>query len=695
MGVVDARAAADLPRRLPATRSWRACARPPGCAFCGNRPADGMAVIEELGAHHLRTGEVILYTSADSVLQLAAHDDVLPEPDLLAACAAARAVMTGEHAVGRVIARPFTGAPGAFTRTTGRKDFSVRPAGPSYLDELQEAGVAGPRGGEGARPVRRRRHRRRPRRRHERAGARGDRRAWSTSSTPAWCSRTSSRPTSSTATATTPRASRGALTEIDAAVGGWLERLRARRPPGPDRRPRRRPDDAPHATTRASTRRCWPASRATAAAATTARWPTSAPAPWTGWPAATTPACRARASSDDRGRRPPRDGGRGPRPPRGARARGRRRRLVRLRRRAAEEAAAEAEAGSAAAAAAPTAAAVAAGGSSCCSWSAPSRSSSSSRSCAPPRSAAGARSASPRSASPRPRRPRTTRPSPRSGSRPTRPRSSGPSRSPGTPATAGRSPDLLGPDLLAEWTRRLDDFDAKGWHNRVRVLGTPSVRVRRHDEPRRGRGRPRRGPDRGAPGRPRRDARRAADLPHGPEPAPRRRCASGGRWPSATGAGACSRSSRTPRASHHLDAPIVATPWGDDARLRDEASTELAVAERPPRRVAPGELADLRVRGHGARRPRWTWRWPTRASTRRSSRRPCGGSSTAWTEAVDGPDAPLEALASRAAVRRAALRRGRLARDPPRRPRRARGRRDASSAWRRTPTRRRWPSRRP
>jgi phosphopentomutase len=109
--------------------------------FCGNRPADGIAIIEELGEHHLRTGEVILYTSADSVLQLAAHDDVLPEADLHAACEAARGVMHGEHAVGRVIARPFTGEPGHFTRTGGRRDYSLEPPRPSYLVELQAAGV--------------------------------------------------------------------------------------------------------------------------------------------------------------------------------------------------------------------------------------------------------------------------------------------------------------------------------------------------------------------------------------------------------------------------------------------------------------------------------------------------------------------------------------------------------------------------
>ena len=112
-----------------------------GMRFCANRPADGLAIIDELGEHHLRTGEVILYTSADSVLQLAAHDEVVPEPELHAACRAAREVMRGEHAVGRVIARPFTGTPGHFARTGGRRDFSLEPPRRSYLVELHDAGV--------------------------------------------------------------------------------------------------------------------------------------------------------------------------------------------------------------------------------------------------------------------------------------------------------------------------------------------------------------------------------------------------------------------------------------------------------------------------------------------------------------------------------------------------------------------------
>ena len=112
-----------------------------GARFCCNRPYSGTQVIEDFGEHHLRTGELILYTSADSVLQIAAHNDVLDEPSLHSLCAKVRAVMTGEHAVGRVIARPFTGTPGAFRRTTGRHDYSLEPPARSYLQELQDAGV--------------------------------------------------------------------------------------------------------------------------------------------------------------------------------------------------------------------------------------------------------------------------------------------------------------------------------------------------------------------------------------------------------------------------------------------------------------------------------------------------------------------------------------------------------------------------
>jgi phosphopentomutase len=106
-----------------------------------NRPDNGLAAIEAFGAEHLETGALIVYTSQDSVLQLAAHVDRLPESDLHALCARVREAMTGEHAVGRVIARPFRGEPGAFARTEGRRDFALAPPGPTHLEALAAAGV--------------------------------------------------------------------------------------------------------------------------------------------------------------------------------------------------------------------------------------------------------------------------------------------------------------------------------------------------------------------------------------------------------------------------------------------------------------------------------------------------------------------------------------------------------------------------
>ncbi len=106
-----------------------------------NRPASGTAVLEELGEEHLRTGEPIVYTSADSVFQVACHESVVPVPRLYDWCLAARAILQGEHAVGRVIARPFEGRPGSFARTPRRRDYSLPPTGPTYLDELSDRSV--------------------------------------------------------------------------------------------------------------------------------------------------------------------------------------------------------------------------------------------------------------------------------------------------------------------------------------------------------------------------------------------------------------------------------------------------------------------------------------------------------------------------------------------------------------------------
>jgi phosphopentomutase len=107
----------------------------------GNRPASGTEIIQELGAEHLRTGRPIVYTSADSVFQLAAHTEVVPLAELYRWCAIARDLLRGEHAVGRVIARPFTGLPGAFVRTAERRDWALAPPSPTLLDHVQRAGL--------------------------------------------------------------------------------------------------------------------------------------------------------------------------------------------------------------------------------------------------------------------------------------------------------------------------------------------------------------------------------------------------------------------------------------------------------------------------------------------------------------------------------------------------------------------------
>ena len=116
--------------------------RATGRGVIGNAPWEGLAAIEALGERHLRTGDLIVYTSQDSVFQVAAHVDVVSEEELYRHCAAAREMLRGEHAVGRVIARPFTGSPGSFRRTPGRRDLALEPPSRSYLDELTDAGVA-------------------------------------------------------------------------------------------------------------------------------------------------------------------------------------------------------------------------------------------------------------------------------------------------------------------------------------------------------------------------------------------------------------------------------------------------------------------------------------------------------------------------------------------------------------------------
>ena len=113
-----------------------------GRTVLGNRPASGTEIIAELGEDHLKTGRPIVYTSGDSVFQIATHKSVVPLPTLYEWSRTARRLLTGPHTVGRVIARPFEGEPGAFVRSSERRDFSVPPPGPTVLDRLQDAGVA-------------------------------------------------------------------------------------------------------------------------------------------------------------------------------------------------------------------------------------------------------------------------------------------------------------------------------------------------------------------------------------------------------------------------------------------------------------------------------------------------------------------------------------------------------------------------
>jgi phosphopentomutase len=111
-----------------------------GRGVLGNRPASGTEIIQELGEEHQRTGKWIVYTSADSVFQIAAHEETIPLEELYAGCRAAREILTGKHAVGRVIARPFVGEPGSYERTANRHDFSLEPRIPNYLTLVRDAG---------------------------------------------------------------------------------------------------------------------------------------------------------------------------------------------------------------------------------------------------------------------------------------------------------------------------------------------------------------------------------------------------------------------------------------------------------------------------------------------------------------------------------------------------------------------------
>jgi phosphopentomutase len=107
----------------------------------GNKPASGTVILDELGEEHMRSGAPIVYTSADSVFQVAAHEEVIPPEELWRICAIARELMRGEHNIGRIIARPFLGTgKGEFKRTANRKDFSVRPTGETVVERAHNSG---------------------------------------------------------------------------------------------------------------------------------------------------------------------------------------------------------------------------------------------------------------------------------------------------------------------------------------------------------------------------------------------------------------------------------------------------------------------------------------------------------------------------------------------------------------------------
>src|SRR6202048_4180316 len=112
-----------------------------GRGTIGNKPASGTEIIKELGEEHVRTGKPIVYTSADSVFQIATHEEVVPIDELYRMCEIARKLLDGPHRVGRVIARPFTGTIGNFVRTSRRHDYAVDPPRPMLMDVLQERSV--------------------------------------------------------------------------------------------------------------------------------------------------------------------------------------------------------------------------------------------------------------------------------------------------------------------------------------------------------------------------------------------------------------------------------------------------------------------------------------------------------------------------------------------------------------------------
>ena len=140
MGIVTPVAMPTYPHGFPSSIIEEFAHRT-GRGVLGNKPASGTEIIQELGEEHQKTGKWIVYTSADSVFQVAAHEETIPLEELYEACGVAREILTGPHAVGRVIARPFTGEPGNYVRTPNRHDWSLKPKQPNYLTLARDAGA--------------------------------------------------------------------------------------------------------------------------------------------------------------------------------------------------------------------------------------------------------------------------------------------------------------------------------------------------------------------------------------------------------------------------------------------------------------------------------------------------------------------------------------------------------------------------
>ncbi len=140
MGIYSGRPMPTYPEGFP-EELLAEFSRRVGRGILCNRPYSGTEVIRDFGREHERTGDLIVYTSADSVFQIAAHESVVPLTELYSICKTARELLTGEHAVGRVIARPFIGTEGNYTRTANRKDFSLAPPKATALNAIKDAGL--------------------------------------------------------------------------------------------------------------------------------------------------------------------------------------------------------------------------------------------------------------------------------------------------------------------------------------------------------------------------------------------------------------------------------------------------------------------------------------------------------------------------------------------------------------------------